>query len=85
MGMHRVDKKTAALRLAQHLAKSILKSNSDPLPHIGSFYRYWLEADYPIELASLGNLDDRLAWQSQDQVRTLAVAEMRGLAALTLE
>jgi hypothetical protein len=58
MGLRNVRRGEAALRLAKECAKAILKSGDDPLTHTRDFERLWIEAGYPKELCTVGNLYD---------------------------
>ena len=58
MGLVKLSRADASLRLAKNRAKEILDSGEDPLKHTRDFEHLWIDAGYPRELASVGNLDD---------------------------
>lgn len=60
LGMTKLDKGEAALRLAKARAKEIIESGADPLKQTKYFERLWIEAGYPKTLLSVGNLDDEV-------------------------
>jgi hypothetical protein len=57
-GLSRIEVPTAALRLAQHLARSILANNEDPLLFTRQFEQLWIATDYAPSIQELGTLDD---------------------------
>lgn len=60
MGLVKIDRGQAALRLAKRRAKEILESGEDPLRHTRDFERLWIDAGYPKELTAVGTLDDEV-------------------------
>lgn len=60
MGLTKLDRGEAALRLAKSRAKEILENGEDPLKHTRDFERLWIDAGYPRELQAVGNLDDEV-------------------------
>jgi hypothetical protein len=71
--------KAAAILLAQARVERIRSSGDDPLLSMDYFYQLWLKADYPGELAVLGNLDDYYSWTDEAGVRAAAAEEMQDL------
>ena len=81
MGLSKPSRGEAALRLAKARAKEILDSNDDPLKHTKDFERLWIDADYPKELMSVGNLDDEVyimsGNKSDDAIRKWILDQLR--------
>lgn len=73
MGLAKVDRGEAALRLAKSRAKEILESGEDPLKHTRDFERLWIDAGYPSELTTVGTIDDEVyiasGSQSDEKIR----------------
>ena len=59
-GMNLLPATAASMRVAYDLAREILDCRQDPLQHTRRFERFWIEADYPIELSELGQLPDHI-------------------------
>jgi len=78
-GLTTIDRKEAAVRVATHLAKTILENGFDPLNYQRDFYSLWIEGDYPAKLQYIGNLDDQLSFQSEADVRKFAIEELQNL------
>jgi hypothetical protein len=83
MGLSKPSRGEAALRLAKIRAKEILDSNDDPLKHTKDFERLWIDAGYPKELMSVGNLDDEVyiisGNQSDNKIRKWIVEQLKNL------
>lgn len=74
LGLTRIPKDEAALRIAKRMAKEILQSGGDPLNHLRDFESLWIRSDHSKEVAELGNLDDDVwiaesAGKSEAQIR----------------
>lgn len=81
MGLVKISRREAAIRLAKAQAAEILKCGDDPLKHTHDFERLWIEAGYPSELTTIGNLYDDV-WiasgsQSDDTIRSWIVDRLR--------
>jgi hypothetical protein len=59
-GLEKIERRVAAARLAQDLAREVLRGGKDPLQFTRGFERLWIAADYPSELGFLGNMDDEV-------------------------
>ena len=59
-GLSKVDVPTAALRVAQHMARNFLKDGEDPLLFTKQFEQLWIVTDYARGLTELGTLDDEV-------------------------
>jgi len=59
-GLSDVDVPTAALRLAQDMARSILRNAKNPLLFTKRFEHIWIAADYASNIQCLGTLDDEV-------------------------
>ena len=81
MGMTKLPRGHAALRLAKARAKQILESGSDPLKQTRYFARLWIEAGYPRELHLVGNLDDEvyIDHRPEPQIREWVVERLQQL------
>lgn len=79
IGLATVSVGVAAFRVAKHLAQEILERGEDPLKHVRDFERLWINAEYPREIQSIGNLDDELyiANLSEDQSRAFVVKRLK--------
>jgi hypothetical protein len=70
-----LPKVQASQRVAYDLAREIIESDKDPLEYARTFERLWIAADYPIELSTLGQLDDEIylsrtiGGKSEEQLR----------------
>jgi hypothetical protein len=84
MGLAKLDRSAAAVRLAKHRAKEILESGDDPLKHTRDFERLWIIADYPSELCSVGTLYDDVyiatGNQPDDKIREWIVERLKEMA-----
>lgn len=85
MHMAKLTTGEAAHRLAKLRAQEILRSNDDPLKHVGDFEFMWIEADYPRELAGVGNLSDevhvsRCCGQTDSDIRAWVLDRLRNIA-----
>jgi hypothetical protein len=58
MGLKQLSSGEAALRIARRRAKEILDSGESPYLHVIYFQELWINADYPGEISSVGNLND---------------------------
>ena len=58
MGLVKLSPNVAALRLAKKRAREILESRDDVLKHTRNFEHLWINAGYPGEISSVGNLYD---------------------------
>jgi hypothetical protein len=81
MGLSKLGRGEAALRLARARAKEILDSNNDPLKHTKDFERLWIDAGYPKQLMLVGTLDDNVyimsGNQSDDTIRKGIVEQLK--------
>jgi len=59
-GLAEIDAKLAAARLAQDLAREVLRKGKDPLRYTGAFMRLWIAADYAETVQDLGTMDDEV-------------------------
>ena len=84
MGLGKLARCAAAVRLAKHQAKEILESGADPLKHARDFEHLWVIAGYPSELCSVGNLYDDVyiasGHQSDDTIRKWIVERLKEMA-----
>jgi hypothetical protein len=67
MGLAKLSRSAAALRIAKDRARGILERQEDPLKHVHDFQRLWIDAGYPKELASVGTLYDDVYIASRNQ------------------
>jgi hypothetical protein len=67
MGLTKLDRNEAALRLAKSRAREILETGEDPLKHTRDFERLWIDAGYPSALTTLGTLYDEVYIASGSQ------------------
>jgi hypothetical protein len=84
MGLSQLTIGEAALRLARQRASEILESGDDPLLHTKDFQHLWIQAGYPRELASVGNLYDDVyiadsSNQSEKRIRGWVTARLKDL------
>jgi hypothetical protein len=83
MGLVKLTPGAAAVRLAKGRANEILARGEDPLKHTRDFEHLWINAGYPRELRSVGNLDDEVyianGVQSDDQIRKWVTERLREL------
>jgi hypothetical protein len=55
-GLSKIDVPTAALRVAHHMARNILKDGEDPLLFTKQFEQLWIATDYARGLTELGRM-----------------------------
>jgi hypothetical protein len=84
MGLSKLSTGEAALRVARRHATEILKSGDDPLRHTRDFENLWVQAGYPSEIASVGNLYDDVYVaeamnESEEQIRNWLTARLKEL------
>ena len=81
IGLVKLTKKEAALRLARIRANEILDGKADPLRHVRDFEHLWIDSGYPSELSLLGNLYDDVylasGSQSDDMIRDWITDRLR--------
>ena len=82
MGLVKLDRGQAALRLAKRRAEELLERDEDPLKHTRDFENLWIEAGYPKELRTVGTLDDdvyiaRDGGQSDNEIRGWILAHLK--------
>jgi hypothetical protein len=86
MALVEVPPGKAALRIARRWAAEILERGEDPLRHTKDFNSLFVKADYPRELASVGNLDDDV-WvaesmgEPESRIREWVTERLRALSA----
>ena len=59
-GLQEIDRNRAAARLAQDLAREVLRDGKDPLLFTRAFERLWIAADYGANLQDLGTMDEEV-------------------------
>ena len=59
-GLVTISKTTACARLAQELAREVIRSGTDPLQFTRELKQLWIAADYPSTLENLGYLDEEV-------------------------
>lgn len=79
----------AALRLANHRAREILRAGKDPLRFTREFERLWIDAGHAHEIVEYGTLDDEVSiargmGQSDQDIRIWLVQRLEELAARDL-
>jgi hypothetical protein len=57
-GLHEIEKGVACARLAQELAREILREGKDPLLSTRAFERLWIDSGYSRNIQELGTLVD---------------------------
>jgi len=72
----------ACVRLAIELATRIIGQNLDPLLYLGKFETWFMLADYPVEFAELGMLEEdayvmEYAGKSEDEIRTWIIERLK--------
>lgn len=55
-GLCEISVEIASVRLAQDLAREILREGKDPLQFTRTFERFWINADYPRVIQDLGTM-----------------------------
>lgn len=61
LGLSQIRVEEAAQRMAEHVARDILRRRDDPLQHIRELESLWIRAAYAPELTALGILDDQVS------------------------
>jgi len=81
-GLRAIDQNTAAARLAQDLAREVLRNGKDPLQFTRAFERLWIAADYAKSVQDLGTMDDEvyLYGANEDAKRELVRARLVEIA-----
>jgi hypothetical protein len=80
----------AALRLANHRARGILRAGKDPLRFTREFERLWIDSGYAREITEYGTLDDEVIsmargmGQSGQDIRIWLVPKLEELTARDL-
>jgi hypothetical protein len=59
-GLKEIDPNRAAARLAQDLARDVLRGGKDPLLFTRAFERIWIASDYSANVQDLGTMDDEV-------------------------
>jgi hypothetical protein len=59
-GLAEIDPRAAAARLAQDLAREVLRNGKDPLRFTRAFERLWIGADYADRVQGLGTMGDEV-------------------------
>ena len=65
-GLQDIDPNRAAARLAQDLAREVLRGGKDPLSFTRAFERLWIAADYASSVQDLGTMDDEVYLYERD-------------------
>lgn len=83
MGIVKISRDAAVLRIARHLAQEILESGKDPLKHIREFEWLWIKAGYPRGIQAVGNLYDDVyiasGSQSENEIREWVTTRLKEL------